>query len=180
MRAVTYDELDRRVTGWRRDHPGVHIYPVSTDAGLAQFLAENPEEPYPATVVPAYADYLEDGIVIRTDDLISRGGAHTTLHFHTVRTSSSVSYSGSTTSVISVPAASVPVSVPCATWPSTIICSSTSSTAATPYGSNGSRAGYGAGGAYRLSVNDQRVPVVDSSTSSSSHPEQLGFRQNDH
>lgn len=33
--AVTYDELDRRVTRWRRDHLDVHIYPVSSDAGLA-------------------------------------------------------------------------------------------------------------------------------------------------
>lgn len=53
MSAVTYDELDRRVTGWRRDHPGVHIYPVSTDAGLAQFLAENPEERVQLAVIGA-------------------------------------------------------------------------------------------------------------------------------
>ena len=49
--AVTYDELDHRVSGWRRDHPDVHIYPVSTNASLARFLAENPEEHVQLAVV---------------------------------------------------------------------------------------------------------------------------------
>lgn len=42
--AMSCDELDRRVTRWRRDNPDVHIYPVSTDVGLAQFLTDNPDE----------------------------------------------------------------------------------------------------------------------------------------
>ena len=56
--AVTYDELDRRVTRWRRD-PDVHIYPVSSDAGLAQFLAD-PEECVQLAVVGAVdADQIQ-------------------------------------------------------------------------------------------------------------------------
>ena len=50
---LTFDELEHRVTQWRQDHPDVHIYPVSTDAGLAQFLAKNPEECVQLAVVGA-------------------------------------------------------------------------------------------------------------------------------
>lgn len=58
--AVTHDERDRRVTRWRRDHPDVHIYPVSSDAGLAQFLADNPEECVQLGVVGAVdADQIQ-------------------------------------------------------------------------------------------------------------------------
>ena len=43
-----------------RDHPDVHIYPVSTDAGLAQFLADNPEECVQLAVVGAVdADQIQ-------------------------------------------------------------------------------------------------------------------------
>lgn len=51
--ALTFDELEHRVTQWRRDHPEVHIYPVSAEAGLARFLAENPEERVQLAVVGA-------------------------------------------------------------------------------------------------------------------------------
>ena len=48
-----YDELDQRVTRWRRENPDVHVYPVSTGASLARFLAENPEEHVQLAVVGA-------------------------------------------------------------------------------------------------------------------------------
>ena len=45
-----YDELDRRIEVWRQQYPDVHIYPVTTRAGVARFLAEN-DEPISLVVI---------------------------------------------------------------------------------------------------------------------------------
>ncbi|MEE6165967.1 MULTISPECIES: universal stress protein [unclassified Mycolicibacterium] len=41
---VPAEELEYRVAKWRRRHPDVHIYPVSTRSGLPEFLADNGTE----------------------------------------------------------------------------------------------------------------------------------------
>jgi len=42
-RGVHYDELERRVTGWRRDHPSLHIYPVAVPTDVTAFLRSHQE-----------------------------------------------------------------------------------------------------------------------------------------
>lgn len=41
--ATPYDAVDDIASEWRQRFPDVHVYPVATDAGLRQFLHENPE-----------------------------------------------------------------------------------------------------------------------------------------
>jgi nucleotide-binding universal stress UspA family protein len=40
---TSYDVLDRMTAEWQSRHPGVHVYPVATDEGLAHFLEQQPE-----------------------------------------------------------------------------------------------------------------------------------------
>jgi nucleotide-binding universal stress UspA family protein len=49
--AVTTDELEHRVAAWRRRFPDIHIYPVTTGASLARFLADNHTERVQLAVV---------------------------------------------------------------------------------------------------------------------------------
>jgi nucleotide-binding universal stress UspA family protein len=50
---IHYDDLERRVGSWRRDHPYVHIYPVSVPADAAAFLAQHDELSVQLTVLGA-------------------------------------------------------------------------------------------------------------------------------
>jgi len=45
-----YDELDRLVQSWGQRYPDVHVYPVTTRAGLARFLTDD-DEPIELVVV---------------------------------------------------------------------------------------------------------------------------------
>ncbi|CAN5852565.1 universal stress protein [soil metagenome] len=42
-RRVHQDALERRIASWRGRHPYLHIYPVATSTGVAEFLSENDE-----------------------------------------------------------------------------------------------------------------------------------------
>jgi nucleotide-binding universal stress UspA family protein len=45
------DQVDGRLEKWKQRYPGQHIYPVSTRAGLAGFLAENKDESVQLAVI---------------------------------------------------------------------------------------------------------------------------------
>ena len=46
-----HDALNRRVDTWKQIYPGVHVYPVSSRGGIAQFLSENKGESVQLAVV---------------------------------------------------------------------------------------------------------------------------------
>lgn len=48
---VTYDEVDRRVAGWRQQYPDVHIRAVASPGGIAGFLAEYGDDSIQLAVV---------------------------------------------------------------------------------------------------------------------------------
>ena len=39
MSGVSFDGLEKRVAGWRRRYPDLHIHPLATGGGLPGFLA---------------------------------------------------------------------------------------------------------------------------------------------
>ena len=49
--ATPYDELDHRIEKWKQRYSDVHVYPVATRAGVAQFLADNKDESVQLAVV---------------------------------------------------------------------------------------------------------------------------------
>jgi nucleotide-binding universal stress UspA family protein len=52
-RGLQYDELERRVTAWRNDNPGVHIHPVAVPTDVAGFLGLHQELSVQLAVVGA-------------------------------------------------------------------------------------------------------------------------------
>ena len=56
--ATPNDELDRRIEKWKQRYPDVHVYPVATRAGVAQFLADKDESVQLAVVGGADADQV--------------------------------------------------------------------------------------------------------------------------
>ena len=56
--ATPYDELDRRIEKWKQRYPDVHVDPVATRAGIAQFLADKDESVQLAVVGGAEADQV--------------------------------------------------------------------------------------------------------------------------
>lgn len=51
-------DFERRVHEWHQRHPGVRVYPVTTKAGIARFLAEHRERVLLAVIGAAEADQL--------------------------------------------------------------------------------------------------------------------------
>jgi nucleotide-binding universal stress UspA family protein len=55
---VTYDELDRRVSGWARQYPDVHILPVAARSGAVHYLESHYEPAQLVVVGRGHADQV--------------------------------------------------------------------------------------------------------------------------
>lgn len=55
---TTDGEFERRVQDWRQRHPEVHVYPITTQAGVARFLTEHDERVQLAVIGGAEAGQL--------------------------------------------------------------------------------------------------------------------------
>lgn len=55
---IPHDGFDRCVQEWRRRHPDVHVYPITTKADIARFLRENDERVQLAVISGADAGQL--------------------------------------------------------------------------------------------------------------------------